>query len=162
MATEERTLADIADILSIFSQGEKVLGSKKKFIEAIKRLILSNEGTMKNYLTFINYILDCVVYEWREAKVKKAELLKPNTRGEARSAKKMAIILVKQHIDIGNEEISKYFGTRTRQTIYEILTEYNNMNKKIKEHAIFIDKYDRLQIKISNYNIKNNKTIANE
>lgn len=149
MANEEQsTLEDIAEILTLFSKGQKVLGSKEKFKDAVSRLIVSSEVTVKNYESLINYILDCVIHEWRKHKIKKEDLLKPNKRGEVMIAKKMAILLVKQQIEIGNEELSRYFGTSTRQTIHKIMQEYSCMNKKYNEHATFIERYERIQVKV--------------
>ncbi len=150
-AEEQKTLDDIGEILILFSKGAKVLGSKQKFKEAVSRLIICSEVNVKNYESVIDCILDCVIHEWREHNIKKEHLLMSYKRGETSVAKKMAIILVKQQIDIGNEELSKYFGTSTRQRIHEIFQEYKNMNKKYKEDAIFLERYDRLQIKISKF-----------
>ncbi len=145
---DETTLEDLSDMIALFSEGKRVLGSKNKFVDAVSRLIISSQVTIKNYESLIAYILDCVIDEWREEKIKKEDLLKSNKRGEVMVAKKMAIILIKKQIDINNEVLSKYFGNATRQSVYLIMQEYSVLDKKIKEHAIFIERYNRLQTKI--------------
>ena len=150
-STEQNTLEDIAEIIALFSEGERVLGSKKKFKEAVSKLIVSSQVTIKNYEALINYILDCIIHEWRSDKIKKEDLLKSNNRGEPMLAKKMAIILIKQQIDISNHELSKFFGTNTRQTIYDVMKEYSELDKNHPNDSIFIERYDRLQLKISQF-----------
>ncbi len=138
---------EIIEILSLCSKGVSILGSKD-FKSAISNIITTYEITYDNQNVFIDYIIDCVLEEWRAHKFKREDFFKNHQRGEIIVARNMAIVLIKVHTSISYNAIAKYFGIKYKQMIYKIIKTHEDMDSNNNFDKKLLSKYEILKIKV--------------
>ncbi len=149
---------DLVEILSLCSKGVSILGSKD-FKSAISNIITTHEITYNNQNVFIDFIIDCVLEEWKAFKFKRDDFFKSNQRGEIIVARNMAIVLIKVHTKISYSKTANYFGLENKQSAYNIINKHNNnMDANNSYDAKLLAKYETLKIKVLDFinKLKNN------
>ena len=101
------------------------------------------------YEDILNYIFKTVGEEYN---VTKDEIIGrgKGSRGSSAEARKLVIILAKEHLDISDEYLSNQFE-RVRQVVYNARKEYENYNRENKQDKAFFEIYDNINNKIVNY-----------
>lgn len=149
------------EALQLVLKGVKKQGPKR-FLQNLRSLIITNEFSTDNYDYIIDYILTCVVEEWRAYRIKKKDLLNSAKRGQVTLARKMAIIVIKEQLKIPDRKLSEFFGGRVRQVVYKACNEFKGMrsDSKVKEEIDFLNKHAIITDKVNAYmaEIKNNQT----
>mgnify|MGYP001570564616 CR=1 FL=1 len=147
MDSKNNVQSKINKVFSLMTKALKKIG----YVElesVLKTLIVEEEFEEKKYDIIVNYILDCVVEEWKDHKIKKEDLFQYEKRGEVTVVRKMAVILIKENIDISDTKLSTYFGNRCRQVVYGIMTEYRKMDIGDRFDSKFLEKHNRIKEKI--------------
>lgn len=134
-------------MLSLMSKALRKVGHTE-LEKVLKGVVVDREFTSTKYDVAIDYILESVVQEWSDSNIKKADLYEYKKRGEVTVARKMAIILIKQHLQIPDHKISIHFGNRCRQVVYNVLKEYKNLSQKNRFDISFIEKHKKIETKI--------------
>ncbi len=141
---------ELVEILSLCSKGVSILGSKD-FKSAISNIITTHEITYEHQNIFIDYIIDCVLEEWKPFKFKREDFLKSNQRGEIIVARNIAIVLIKVHTNISYAKVGKYFGLQRKQAVYNIISRHNNMDSSNNFDAKLLSKYETLKVKVLSF-----------
>ena len=132
-----------------------------KVIAVLSNLDIQSDLKTKNLELIVEHICECVTEDYKKERVKKQDLFVKSKRGDVTSARKMAIILIKQFIDVSDNKIGKYFG-RSRQVVFYTMQEFKDLNTKNKQDVEFLNRHDKLSKKISNYindsNLNNGET----
>ncbi|MEK6884166.1 MAG: hypothetical protein AABY22_31340 [Nanoarchaeota archaeon] len=147
--------SELIEIFNLLIKGVSSLGATN-FKSAINSVILSKELSFQNYNTVIEYILDSIIYEWREHKVTRDQLFLMNQRGEVVIARKIAILLIKYHIDIHDKTIAGFFGFKETKKhglkiIGKMVTWYNSLDKNNKIDIVYIEKHDKLKMQVMKF-----------
>jgi chromosomal replication initiation ATPase DnaA len=134
----------------LMSDGFKKLGAKK-FNKTLVSIIVSDELDKNNHVDVINFIIKCVIEEFKPYKITKEDVFETKKRGEITIARKMAVIVIKSNLKITDKTLSGFFGGRCRQVVYNILREYAKLDIQNKVDSKFIDKYNRIDEKVKKY-----------
>lgn len=139
----------LSDFFRVVAKGIKKYGLKT-LISQIQSLNAEDRFRTENLDEIINYILDCVLQEWREHKLTKDDLFEANKRGEAAVARKMAIIVIRNNTQASDIDVANYFG-KVRQVAFRAMSEFKGMKKTIPDDARFLTKYERVDAKVKIY-----------
>lgn len=139
----------LSDFFRVVAKGIKKYGLKT-LISQIQSLNAEDRFRTENLDEIINYILDCVLQEWREHKLTKDDLFEANKRGEAAVARKMAIIVIRNNTQASDIDVANYFG-KVRQVAFRAMSEFKGMKKTIPYDARFLTKYERVDAKVKIY-----------
>jgi len=128
-----------------------------KVIALLNNLDVQTEIQSLYKTELIDFILDCVVLEFKEDHITKKDLFFRHKRGDVTLARKMAIILIKQFIsELSDKHIGNFFG-RKRQLIFITMEEFKQMNPKNTQHAIFLTKHGNISRKVELFVERNKK-----
>lgn len=128
---------DVAELMRVMQKGVSKHGVRK-VTDKIKEIDI--EDSHENYIEVRDFIIDCVCTYFN---VKKEEVIKKGKRGMVTTARKVAIVVIKTHFDISDEDLGRYFNGRTRQVIYKIMREHERMDRDNKlDHNNFFKHYD--------------------
>ena len=105
----------------------------------------------------VDYIMKMVTEEF---KCEIEDLFSFDKRGNITVARKVAVILMKTHLTISDEQTGKYFN-RVRQVIHNIMKEYYLLDRTSKIDNNFFEIHDKLDTKVFEY-IENLKFKNNE
>ena len=139
----------LSDFFRVVAKGIKKYGLKT-LISQIQSLNAEDRFRTENLDEIINYILDCVLQEWREHKLTKDDLFEANKRGEAAVARKIAIIVIRNNTQASDIDVANYFG-KVRQVAFRAMSEFKGMKKTIPDDARFLTKYERVDAKVKIY-----------
>jgi chromosomal replication initiation ATPase DnaA len=128
------------------AKGIKKFGVKS-IISHLQSLNSEDKFKSESIDEIVDYILDCVLEEWKKHRITKNDLFEANKRGEAAIARKMAIILIRNHTKASDIDVANYFG-KVRQVSFRAMKEFKNMKKHIPDDARFLEKYERIDAKV--------------
>lgn len=131
----------IQDVLVVIQKGIKKHGSQK-IIRSIQVIDLQANNVF--YHEIFNYILEIVV---KEFKIERKDLYGRKKRGVVTTARKIAILIAKTHLEISDEQLAIQFD-RTRQMVYDIRLEFVRMENVTTAEKHFTSKYDKLNSKV--------------
>ena len=136
---------DVAELMRVMQKGVSKHGVRK-VTDKIKEIDI--EDSNENYIEVRDFIIDCVCSLFN---VKKEEVINKGKRGMVTTARKVAIVVIKTHFNISDDDLGRYFNGRTRQVIYKVMREYECMDRNDKlDHKNFFKHFDAV----------NEKTIA--
>lgn len=136
----------LSDFFRVVAKGIKKYGVKT-LISHLQVLNAEDRFRTDNIDEIIDFILDCVLEEWKEHKIKKDDLFEAKSRGEAAVARKMAIVVIRNNCKVSDIEVANYFG-KVRQVAFRAMREFKAMKKTIPDDARFLAKYERIDAKI--------------
>ena len=136
--------------LKLMSDGIKKFGVKK-FNKQLVSVIVSEELLKNNHVDVIDFIIQCVIEEFKPYKITKEDIFETKKRGEITTVRKMAVIIIKNNLKISDKTLSGFFGGRCRQVVYNILREYAKLDVQNKVDSKFIDKYNRIDDKVKKH-----------
>jgi hypothetical protein len=139
----------LSDFFRVVAKGIKKYGVKT-LITHLQSLNAEDTFRTENVDEIVNYILDCVLQEWKEYSVTKDDLFEANKRGEAAIARKMAIVVIRNNTQVSDIDVAKYFG-KVRQVSFRAMREFKAMKKTIPDEARFLVKYERVDAKVKVY-----------
>lgn len=144
-------LFEVNKLFALVTKALKKIGhSELEYV--LKNLVIEGEFEEKKYNILIDFIIDLVVEEWQEHKIKRKDLFQYTKRGEVTIARKLAIILIKENIeDISDQKLSTYFGDRCRQVVYGIMKDYTKMDMKDRFDSAFLEKHKKLSQKVADF-----------
>lgn len=136
----------LSDFFRVVAKGIKKYGVKT-LISHLQSLNAEDRFRTENLDDIIDYILECVLMEWKEHKITKDDLFEANKRGEASIARKMAIIVIRNNTQTSDIDVANYFG-KVRQVAFRAMREFKGMKKTIPDDARFLVKYERIDAKV--------------
>src|ERR1035437_6716217 len=145
----------IAEFFKMVEKGVRKHGVQK-IASVLRSLDIQTEISSKHLDKLVKRICDSVVNDYRVEKIKPHDLFNKTKRGEVTSARKMAIILLKQFLEISDDKLGKFFG-RSRQVIHSTMQEFKDLNPKNKYDAMFLDRHDKISNEIMSF-IEDGKT----
>lgn len=163
-SSKQNVQSEINKINNLASKAMRKLGYEE-FGNKLKAMVVGNELTEKNYDVYINFILNCVEDEWRGFEIKKEDFFESNKRGEMIVARKMAIILIKEHCSgVSDNKLSGYFGNRCRQVVYGVRKEFEKMSWDNKWDIDFLKKHEKLNKQVLAFidDFNSSKTLKNK
>ncbi len=122
----------------------------KRVFNLFSTVIANHDVYESEYDNIIEFILDCVIEQYKSEGVKKEDLFGVE-RGAPTEARKLCIIIIKEHLDIDPKLISNFFGRQTYQTVYMTISEWKNLdktNKKNPQIRDFIDRHAKVTEKV--------------
>ena len=117
----------------------------KKIIITIQSIDLQDNNVF--FRDILNFIFETVCDKYE---ITIDELRGKETRGESTTARKLAIILAKEHLDISDELLAAEFG-RVRQVVFGIMKEYEAYDREDKYHKDFFKVFDEIDEKVLNH-----------
>lgn len=136
----------LSDFFRVVAKGIKKYGVKT-LISHLQSLNAEDRFRTENIDEIIDYILECVLEEWKEHNINKNDLFEANKRGEAAIARKMAIVVIRNHTQASDIDVANYFG-KVRQVAFRAMREFKHMKKTIPDDARFLAKYERIDAKV--------------
>lgn len=135
---------EIDDFFTIVQRGVRKHGPEK-----VVRSILSIDIQETNifYFEIFNYIINETSIEFG---VEPEDLFRKYKAGNTNLARKIAIVLVKSHFEITDEQLAEQFH-RTRQVIYNTRMEFLRLKEDNPKHILFQEKYDLINKKVISY-----------
>jgi chromosomal replication initiation ATPase DnaA len=151
MSGKEKNVDNIqlSEFFRNVAKGIKKFGIKS-IIYHLQNLNLEEKFKSENIEKIVDFIIDCVIEEWKIHKITKNDLFESNKRGEAAIARKMAIILIRNHTKASDIEVARYFG-KVRQVSFRAMKDFKNLKRHIPDDAKFLEKYERLDAKVKNF-----------
>jgi len=135
---------ELGEFFIIMQKGIKKHGHKT-VIRQIQAIDIQKNNVF--YYVIFNYLINEIC---REFNVRPLDLYEKKKRGKVTIARKIAVLLAKNHLDITDEQLAVQFD-RTRQVVYNIKLEYLGMKKKRKADEYFINQLDKINKKVSEY-----------
>lgn len=132
---------ELTNFLTIVQKGIRKHGIKK-IVKIIQSIDLQENNMFYNEI--FSFIIESVAHEFN---ITIDDLIEAKKRGDVTIARKIAIVLAKEHIDISDEILAKEFN-RVRQVVYHILIEFNNYDREDKFCKEFFEKYDKINEKV--------------
>ena len=105
------------------------------------------EKSNPHFNEVVDYIIDIVTLEFE---CDMEDLFSFHKRGNITIARKIAVILMKTHLTISDEQTGKYFN-RVRQVVHNIMKEYYALDRTSKIDNNFLEIHDKLDIQVCNY-----------
>lgn len=139
----------LSDFFRVVAKGIKKYGVKT-LISHLQTLNTEDRFKTEKIDEIIDYILDCVLQEWKDFNLTKDDLFEANKRGEAAIARKMAIVVIRNNTQVSDIDVANYFG-KVRQVAFRAMSEFKAMKKTIPDEARFLVKYERIDAKIKIY-----------
>lgn len=136
----------LSDFFRVVAKGIKKYGVKT-LISHLQSLNAEDRFRTDNIDEIIDYILTCVLEEWKEHNITKDDLFEANKRGEAAIARKLAIVVIRNHTQASDIDVAAYFG-KVRQVAFRAMQEFKGMKKTIPDDARFLAKYERVDAKV--------------
>jgi len=144
----------VIDFFRVIERGVRHHGVEK-ITSALKNLDIQSYLQVNNLDVIVKYICECVAKDYKKNNVKEVDLFHRKKRGEITSARKMAIILIKEFTNISDTKLARYFG-RSRQIIFYTSQEFKDLDPKNKHDVLFLNRYDKLSRKIALFMKENN------
>jgi len=141
---------ELAQFFRTVHKGIRIHGIKK-IIKVIKSIDLQENNLF--FSDILDFIFKSVAEEYN---VSVSAIKGKDTRGDVTVARKMAIILIKENVDVSDEFLA-YELDRVRQVVHHVLKEYKGYTRKLRynknENDVkdFFAKYDKLTLKIDDY-----------
>jgi len=135
---------EIVDLIKFLGRGIKKHGLKV-IIKTLQKVDLVNANT--SHLDIIDFIETSICSKYN---VLRAGLYKDNTRGDTTIARKLCVLFLRKHLHMSDEEIGRHYN-RTRQTLYQIKSDFNKLDAKNKVDIVFINTYNEFDAKIQEY-----------
>jgi chromosomal replication initiation ATPase DnaA len=142
----------ISKFLRVMSKGIDKHGIKK-ITSILVGMDIHTEFENKGTTDLVQFICNEVVINYnknREDKISAADLFKKEKRGDCTLARKMAIILLKQHVKITPTKLGDFFG-RSRQVIHTAVEEFKALNPKLIQDLDFLNRHDDISQKVILY-----------
>lgn len=100
----------------------------------------------------VDYILDCVVEEFKQQKVTKDKLFDKERkgRGYTKVALNMAMVVIRLNLKVSDDQVSKYFN-RVRQVSFRAMQQFKSLNPKIPDDVRYMEKFERVNNKVKIY-----------
>ena len=143
----------VIDFLRVIERGIRHHGVEK-ITSTLKTLDIQSYLQVNNLDVIVKYICESVANEYKDNSVKESDLFHRKKRGDITSARKMAIILIKEFTSLSDTKLAGYFG-RSRQIIFYTTQEFKELNATNKIDVLFLNRYDKLSRKIASF-IKDN------
>jgi hypothetical protein len=144
----------VIDFFRVIERGVRHHGVEK-ITSVLKNLDIQSYLQVNNLDVIVKYVCECVAKDYKKDKVKEGDFFLKKKRGEITSARKMAIILIKESTNISDTKLARYFG-RSRQIIFYTLQEFKDLNPTNKHDVLFLNRYDKLSRKIALFIKENN------
>jgi len=144
----------VIEFIRVIERGVHFHGVEK-ITSVLKNLDIQNYLQVNNLDVTVKYICECVARDYKKDKVKEEDFFNKKKRGEITSARKMAIILIKEFTNISDTKLAMYFG-RSRQIIFYALQEFKDLNASNKHDILFLNRYDKLSSNIASFIKENN------
>jgi chromosomal replication initiation ATPase DnaA len=147
----------ISKFLKIISKGIDKHGMKK-ITTMLVGMDIHNEFEKTGTKDLVNFICGEVVSNYnknREDKITTADLFNKDKRGDCTLARKMAIILLKQHVKITPTKLGEFFN-RSRQVVHTAIEEFKALNPKLVQDLDFLNRHDDISQKVIRYMEENN------
>jgi chromosomal replication initiation ATPase DnaA len=142
----------ISKFLRVISKGIDRHGIKK-ITSILVGMDIHTEFENKGTTDLVQFICNEVVINYnknREDKISVEDLFKKEKRGDCTLARKMAIILLKQHVKITPTKLGDFFG-RSRQVIHTAVEEFKSLNIKLVQDLDFMNRHDDISQKVILY-----------
>lgn len=117
---------EVVELLRVMQKGLSKYGIRK-VTEKLKEIDIEN--SYENYKDVRDYIVDNVCLLM---KVDREHLINKTKRGTVTTARKIAVVVIKKHFDISDENLAQYFKGRRRQVIYKIMKEFEQLDRENK------------------------------
>lgn len=147
MKTNQRTpheKGNVNDILKVFAESINRFGA-----EEIMDNLRIGKKFEKVALLIRNYIID---HTCETLWVERESVIGRKERGLTTTARKIAVVLIKKHIEISPTEIGQIFDGRSRVIIHKILSEYKTLSRANKiDTENFFKFYDPIQKDVISY-----------
>lgn len=116
------------EIVSFFREVQRVISKHglEKVLKQLRQIHFQNGDAYEQDV--FEYIL---IITSNEYEIEKDEVLHSNKRGKVAEARRMCFALMKEHLNISDEEIGDYFGGKSRQFV----------NKELKALPLNQDKF---------------------
>lgn len=135
----------LSDFFRVVAKGVNKYGIKT-IINHLQHLS-NGDNDEKMIDDIIDYILDCVIDEWKPiGKISKDDLFEIK-KGEASIARKMAIIVIRINTKFSDAQVANYFG-KVRQVSFKAMKEFKNLNPKIPDDLRFLQKFEKIDAKV--------------
>jgi len=144
----------VIDFFRIIERGVRHHGLEK-ITSVLQNLDVQSYLQVNNLDVIVKYICECVAKDYKKDKVKEGDFFNKKKRGEITSARKMAIILIKEFTNISDTKLARYFG-RSRQIIFYTVQEFKDLNPNNKHDVLFLNRYDKLSRRIALFIKENN------
>jgi len=152
---DARTSVDVSDYLNLYASVIRKHGITK-VIAILNNLDVQTEIQSLHKEKLVNFICECIVFEFKSDNVFVKDLFNKTKRGDVTVARKMAIVLLKQFLsELNDTQIGNLFS-RSRQVIFNTMEEFKEMNPKNKHHAYFLTKHGVISKRVEIF-IKQNK-----
>jgi len=132
------------ELLRIVLRGVRRHGADR-VIKTVESIDL--EENNQHFTPIFDCIIKCVVDEFD---IEQEHLYTTEVRGIVTTARKVAIIQAKHHLDISDFQLGKHFK-RVRQVVYLTMREFDNLNRDDKMDAPFFEQFDRVNDKVVKY-----------
>ena len=134
----------VDEFFTIVQRGVRKHGHEK-IIRSIQVIDIQKNNIF--YYEIFNFIIQSISQEFN---IKQEDFYKKDKRGVVTVARKIAIVLVKTHFDITDEQLANQFD-RTRQIVYNTRKEYLKMREDNPKHKVFLEKHSKLNKKVVDY-----------
>ncbi len=141
---------EIVNLLKAIHNGIKKHGLKK-IVKSLNCLDIGYSDDMN--FEALNYITSIVC---KSLKVEHYLLYGFAKRGSVATARKLCMLLFRKHLSMSAADAGLHFN-RSRQIAHIAENELNNMSEKNVQHKDFLELYDKLDAKISEFMKKNLK-----
>ena len=117
---------EVVELLRVMQKGVNKYGVRK-VTDKIKEIDIENNN--ENYQEVRDFVIEhtCTLM-----KVDKDEVINKNKRGIVTTARKVIVAVIKEHVKISDEDLARFFRGRKRQVVYNIMREYEQMDRKNK------------------------------
>jgi chromosomal replication initiation ATPase DnaA len=137
---------DTADLLRTVYRGVSKHGVEK-VSQKIKDLDI--ESFNGNYQEVRDFIIDraCILF-----RVTRDDIIGKDKRGQATVARKVVVTVIKKHFQISDESLASFFDGRSRQVVYNIMKEFEQMDRNDKlDYRNFFNYYDSIDAQATQY-----------
>ncbi len=148
LQNDENSGEEIVNLLKAIHNGIKKHGLKK-IVKSLNCLDIGYSNEM-NYEA-LNYITSTVC---KTLKVEPYLLYGATARGNVTTARKLCMLLFRKHLSVSAVEAALHFN-RSRQIAHIAENELKNMTDKNPQHKSFMEMYNKLDVKISDWMLKN-------
>ena len=146
LINSEISKTHIREFFKIVEKGIRKHGVQK-IASVLKTLDVESDFIKQKIDTVVKNICEAVICDYIPEKVKIQDLFNKSRRGDVTVARKMTIILLKQHLNISDDKIGRLFG-RSRQIVFYTLRDFKMLDPSNKFDIIFLSRYDRINNKV--------------